>query len=329
MRRIVVVLLLLTMCVGSARAHESRPLTVRIDQVANQSYIVTETIPLSVPEGNRPEIKLLPPCHPHENEPGIIPDALFVCDKDGQVEVSIVYPLFNPALSTVVIFDPLEGSRRTVTLRPEENRWLISSNRSFLDDFLIYIRIGFEHILVGMDHLLFLVLLIVITSKTPWQLFGMISGFTLAHSVTLGLSTLGVVSLHPGAVESLIALSIVVLAAEILRGNKATLTWRKPILVTCLFGLIHGLGFAEVLKEVGLEDTQMLASLAGFNVGVEFGQIVFVCLVMLLMWIVDVIVRLMRLPPQMNSDRMYKLVTWPVGLIATVWTVERVSASIG
>ncbi len=103
-----------------------------------------------------------------------------------------------------------------------------------------------------------------------------ITGFTIAHSITLALSALGLVRVPIPAVEAAIALSIVFLAVEIVRGDKTSLTYRYPIAVSSSFGLLHGFGFAAVLGETGLPQTEIPAALLFFNVGVELGQIAFV-----------------------------------------------------
>jgi hydrogenase/urease accessory protein HupE len=141
-----------------------------------------------------------------------------------------------------------------------------------------YIYQGFVHILPqGLDHILFVLALFLLGSKTStllWQ----ISAFTLAHTITLALGILGVINLPSSLVEPLIALSIAYVAIENIYQQKLT-KWRLPIIF--VFGLLHGLGFASVLVELGLPESEYVSSLISFNIGVEFGQITVIALALL------------------------------------------------
>lgn len=141
-----------------------------------------------------------------------------------------------------------------------------------------YIVIGFEHILpLGLDHILFVLGLFLLSIKLApllWQ----VSAFTLAHTLTLGLSVYGVVNLPPSIVEPLIALSIAYVGIENCLSSELK-PWR--VLLVFLFGLLHGLGFAGVLGEIGLPEGEFLTALISFNVGVEFGQLAVILLALL------------------------------------------------
>ena len=141
--------------------------------------------------------------------------------------------------------------------------------------FTRYIVIGFEHILPkGMDHILFVVGLFLFSARLG-SLLWQVSSFTLAHTITLGLAMAGYVTAPPSIVEPLIALSIVYVAVENIFTSKLH-AWR-PVIVF-LFGLLHGLGFASVLAEIGLPEGTFAAGLAGFNIGVELGQLAVIAL---------------------------------------------------
>jgi hydrogenase/urease accessory protein HupE len=143
-----------------------------------------------------------------------------------------------------------------------------------------YTVLGIEHILSGVDHLLFVIaLLFLVGFGRP--LIWTITAFTAAHSLTLALSALGLLTLRPPPVEATIALSIVLVAAEALH-QRQTLARRWPALVAFLFGLVHGLGFAGALKEIGLPEQHLSAALLTFNVGVEIGQLMTVAAAWLL-----------------------------------------------
>ncbi len=142
-----------------------------------------------------------------------------------------------------------------------------------------FLRLGVEHIFIGVDHILFLLALL-IPGGSLWKFFKIVSAFTVAHSLTLLAAALGWVALPERLVESAIALSIVYVAAENLFRARPTERWR----ITGLFGLVHGFGFAAVLGELGLPPRGMIPSLLAFNIGVEIGQIVIVSLMLPLVW---------------------------------------------
>lgn len=144
-----------------------------------------------------------------------------------------------------------------------------------------YFNLGVEHILLGIDHLLF-VLALLLLSTGAWQLVKTVTAFTVAHSITLGLATLGIVHVPSGPVEAVIALSIVFVAAEILRARRGQegLATRMPWIVAFTFGLLHGFGFAGALSEIGLPEGQIPVAMLFFNLGVEAGQLLFVASVL-------------------------------------------------
>ncbi|MDH0866795.1 HupE/UreJ family protein [Mitsuaria sp. GD03876] len=137
-----------------------------------------------------------------------------------------------------------------------------------------YTLLGVEHILAGIDHLMFVIGLLFLVGFRR-QLLWTITAFTAAHSLTLGMSALGWLQLRPPPVEATIALSIVLVACEALKTSTGpvTLARRWPALVAFLFGLVHGLGFAGALREIGLPEHHLLVALLTFNVGVEIGQL--------------------------------------------------------
>lgn len=149
-----------------------------------------------------------------------------------------------------------------------------------------YVRIGAEHMLFGWDHLLFVLGLLLLTA--PRQLLWVITAFTVGHSVTLAITALGLFTLPSEPVELLIALSIFFLAVEVARkwADKTSLTIRKPWLIALGFGLLHGLGFAGALADIGLPKGDEIWALLLFNLGVEIGQILFVALALALLWLV-------------------------------------------
>jgi len=183
-----------------------------------------------------------------------------------------------------------------------------------------YFVLGVEHILFGIDHLLFvLCLLLLVQGLGP--ILKTVTAFTVAHSITLGLATLGYVNMPSAPVEAVIALSIVFLATEIAkrRAGAPSFTERQPWLVAFIFGLLHGFGFAGALSEVGLPANDIPLALLLFNVGVEAGQLLFVAAVLL------VVIGLRRLasgPPAWLRP----LPTYGIGAVASYWLIARVTA---
>ena len=199
----------------------------------------------------------------------------------------------------------IESSDITIGEQPEYK---------FSKVFFEYIPVGFTHIIPkGLDHILFVVGIFFLSTKLS-ALFWQITFFTLAHSVTLAMASLGIVKISPSIVEPLIAASIVYVAVE--NFYSKTLNLRRSIIVFC-FGLLHGLGFASVLVEFGLPIQQFVPALVGFNIGVELGQI---SIVLILFGLIGY---------WFNTKNWYrKLITLPissvVGLIGLYWFFERV-----
>jgi hydrogenase/urease accessory protein HupE len=178
-----------------------------------------------------------------------------------------------------------------------------------------YLTLGVEHILSGLDHLLFVIGLLFLVGFRR-QLVVTITAFTVAHSLTLALSALGWLTLRPPPVEATIALSIMLVAGEALH-KEPTLSRRWPALVAFLFGLMHGLGFAGALSEIGLPEQHLLVALLTFNVGVEVGQLLVVGSALLLY-------RLLARNGRFDWLRTPAL--YGIGALAGYWTLERTLA---
>jgi len=183
-----------------------------------------------------------------------------------------------------------------------------------------YTRLGVEHILTGFDHLMF-VLAVTILVRTRKALVAAITAFTVAHSLTLAATVLGWLELPSAAVETTIALSIVLACAECLRPSDS-LAHRAPWLVTFVFGLLHGMGFASALLETGLPEKHVPSALLFFNVGVELGQLAaiaaFVALRLALVWLWG---RIARRPAWSTRALVYAM-----GSTAAYWSLERGAA---
>jgi HupE / UreJ protein len=195
---------------------------------------------------------------------------------------------------------------------------LRASSGSFADAARRYLALGVEHILLGIDHLLFVLGLLLIV-RGPWMLIKTVTAFTVAHSLTLALATLGLVAVPSRPVDAAIALSIVFLAAEILRARQGRvgLTHRFPWLIAFAFGLLHGLGFAGALAEIGLPAGEIPLALLFFNLGVEIGQLMFIGAVLSLRWAAQ---RLEVAWPAWAEP----LPAYAIGTVASFWLIERV-----
>jgi hydrogenase/urease accessory protein HupE len=187
---------------------------------------------------------------------------------------------------------------------------------------LRYLGLGIEHILLGIDHLLFVLGLLLIV-RGAWMLIKTITAFTLAHSITLALATLGFVEVPSPPVDAAIALSIMFLGAEILRARQGRpgLAARAPWVVAFAFGLLHGLGFAGALTQLGLPPGEIPLALLFFNVGVELGQLMFIAAVLALAWALR---QLQVAWPRWSEP----LPAYAIGTVAALWFIERTSAMI-
>ena len=217
-----------------------------------------------------------------------------------------------------------DGQTRSIILDPGQVVWRIPAPETFASVIKDYFALGAEHIFGGIDHLLFLAGLLYIAG-TLRRILITVTGFTLAHSITLFLVALDVIRVSVPAVETVIALSIVMLACEIARNDRTTLTWRRPLLVACGFGLVHGAGFAAALTETGLPQTEKISALLFFNLGVEAGQLLIIAVVFTGLWAVS---RLYRSLPRAYENQQLRLVfSYTLGIVSAFWFVERFSTA--
>jgi hydrogenase/urease accessory protein HupE len=215
----------------------------------------------------------------------------------------------------------LDGTHSTTLVRPSKPWVDIVTSQGPLAVAAAYLSHGVEHILFGFDHLLFVLALILIVPS--WRvLLWTITAFTLAHSITLSLATLGVVHIPGPPVEATIALSIILLACEIVRLGRGepSLTARWPWVVAFIFGLLHGFGFAAALIDIGLPQNDIPLALFSFNVGVEVGQLLFIGVVLSLMSCV----RRIHVPPLVER-RAPTGAAYAIGITAAFWFIERLA----
>lgn len=214
----------------------------------------------------------------------------------------------------------LDGTTQVTRLTPSAPSFIVEAAPRAMQVARTYLVLGVQHILGGIDHLLF-VLALLLNSRGTMRLVKTVTAFTVAHSITLALATLGFVHMPQSPVEAVIALSIVFVAAELVRARRGVegLTTRAPWVVAFTFGLLHGFGFAGALSEIGLPQGQIPLSLFFFNVGVEVGQLMFVAAVLAIL----AVGRRIRL----QMPRWAVLAPpYAIGSMAMFWLIQRIVA---
>ncbi|MDX1374166.1 MAG: HupE/UreJ family protein, partial [Burkholderiales bacterium] len=213
-----------------------------------------------------------------------------------------------------------DGTTWLQRLTPQAPAALIPARPSAWSVAGTYLGLGVEHILLGIDHLLFVLALLLLTRGT-WRLVKTVTAFTVAHSITLALAALGVVHVPQAPVEAVIALSIVFVAAEILRARagREGIAARAPWIVAFAFGLLHGFGFAGALAQTGLPEGHIPLALLFFNLGVEAGQLLFIAAVLSAI----ALIRNVRFTlPRWSAS----VTPYAIGSLAMFWVIQRVAA---
>lgn len=240
---------------------------------------------------------------------------------DGMVDVEGLGNVYSALLLKVTWLDRNTRVYTLTTRQPSVRLYGTSEdNRGVGEIASAYTVLGVEHILGGIDHLLFVVCLLFLVGFNR-RLVWTITAFTAAHSLTLIASALGWLVLRGPPVEAVIAGSIVLMAAEAVK-REDTLTTRIPALVAFGFGLLHGMGFAGALAEIGLPEKHLLLALLTFNVGVELGQLLTVAVAFAL-------TRLARARLPALAARVPAPALYAIGALAAFWTVERTAAVFG
>jgi len=325
-RALVAVAVLLAGLGQAAQAHESRPAYLEINETTSGRYDVLWRTPVNA--GMRLPILLkLPEDARNVTEPTIreLPDSR-VERRIVKVDGTLVGKRIDFVGLEATITDVLarvhlrDGSESTTLVHPSKAWMEVTGSRGFLSVAGSYTLLGIEHIGFGIDHLLFVLALLIITSGTM-RLIKTVTAFTVAHSITLALATLGFVHVPSAPVEATIALSIVFVAFEIIRRREGQngIASRAPWIVAFTFGLLHGFGFAGALNEVGLPQNHIPTALLFFNVGVELGQIAFITVVLSLIALVR------RIP--LRLPRWAELIPpYAIGSVAMFWVVQRIAA---
>lgn len=247
----------------------------------------------------------------------LVTELTLTCTRDlagSEVGLKGMENTFTDALLRIApLGRPVQAERltrghATFTVASEPDRWEVARN---------YFVIGVEHILFGWDHLLFVIALVLLLGRL-WSVVKAATAFTVAHTITLAGTTLGLFGLAQAPVEALIALSIVFLAVEIVkqRAGEPRLSERVPWVVAFGFGLIHGFGFAGALREIGLPEGEVPMALLTFNLGVEAGQLMIVTACLAL------IVAIRRITPALLRPATLTA-TYGIGTVASFWFIER------
>ena len=306
---------LLLVSAAGVCAHEMTMADLTMREVAPKEFVWS----WGIPGKNTPVSQDLTPVWPE----GCMGDARTVRCGERGLAGSLSVNGIGKNYSAVILRITWQGEQRsTFTLtknqpaarlfgaaRDERDAWQVAQT---------YAVLGIEHILSGIDHLLFVLSLLFLVGFRR-QLLATITLFTVAHSLTLAASALGALTLRPPPVEAVIALSIVLVCAEAL-SQKDTLTRRWPGIVAFVFGLIHGLGFAGALKDIGLPEQHANMALLTFNLGVEAGQL----LVIGLAWLVLLATR--RFAWTASARR---VILYGIGSVSVFWTFSRIAVIAG
>lgn len=326
-----ILLLMLTMLAAPAGAHWASPGYLELKQSDAHTYSVLWKVPLQA--GKPMQLSPVLPDGCAEQTPvtavrlatAVVHRWIARCDG-GLTGKSILIDGLPSTLTDVLArVNRLDGTVQTVRLTGGSPEFVISDSADWLDVSRTYLLLGFDHILAGIDHLLFVAALLIIVSG--WRrLIATVTAFTVAHSITLALATLGWVKLPFRPVEAVIALSILFLAVEIVRHKtlvrtdtvqRPGLTYRWPWIVAFTFGLLHGFGFASALLDVGLPQNAIPLALLFFNVGVELGQLLFVGIFLAFTWAAG----------KFSLPRLRWIevtAAYAIGAVAAYWTIERV-----
>ena len=327
MNRTLIASLALVLCAGtcaSVFSHESQPGILELRQVSRDRYEVTWRAPiyygrphparLELPDGWKdtvePTVRMLPDSQVFRR---------VVTVGGRSVEGSdIRFPGLERTITDVFVrLNRLDGTVMTAVARPSKPFAKLRGERAWHVTAGEYTSLGFHHILSGIDHLLFVMGLLLIV-KDRMMLLKTITAFTVAHSITLAIATLGYASAPLPPLHAAIALSILFLGPEIVRSwrGETSLTIRYPWIVAFLFGLLHGFGFASGLVTTGMPRAELAPALLFFNVGVELGQVGFVAIILLLIQSFKMLE--MRWPLWVERAPGYA-----VGICGAYWTIQR------
>lgn len=322
-----ILLNVLVLLSGISLGHEIRPAYLEINEINNSTFQVIWKVPAK--DSYRLNLGLtLPSDVKIDSEPiksfsndFYIEQFRFTTNVSLENKKVYFKNLQSTFIEVLAIVTTQAGGSQVTRVMPSHPYLTIKGNHSFISNAITYVNLGVSHILIGLDHLLFILCLVMIAGFSKKLVYA-ITGFTVAHSITLVLTTLNLISLNISVVESIIALSIILLASELLKSKQETLTWRYPVVVSSFFGLLHGCGFASVLSEIGIPEQARTSSLLSFNIGVEIGQLIFICLCLVAVKITEKYIH-------RNLQSLLGIVMiYMIGILSTYWLIDRSYGSI-
>jgi hypothetical protein len=321
----VVCALVLCLGVGQVQAHRFAPSLLKVTELSPLQYNfvwktpaqATSSIPLQPTWPGLCEVSNASP--PQLEGTGMVSSWQIDCSALGVQglvgsELGIEGLAANQA-SGMVMVSLLDGRQYQQVLNESQPAFVVPAESSAGEVAGDYSLLGMEHIWGGIDHLLFVFGLLLLVGGGG-RLLWTITAFTVGHSITLSLVTLGYFDYPVALVEFLIALSIFVLAVELTRTSKHDVLWRNPWWLAGGFGLLHGMGFAGALAETGLPQGNVPLALLFFNVGIEIGQIAFILLVLAIWYLV-------RRPLASWQDRLMPVPVYILGALSAMWCIER------
>jgi hydrogenase/urease accessory protein HupE len=313
----------------AAHAHEVRPAYLQIREAGPDTYDILWKTPAQGDLRLALDVILPQDCTSLTEPRSILIDAAVMVRwretcPGGLVGREIGVSRLNATLTDAIVrYEPLEGATKTLRLTAENPSATLPARQPWTDVAATYVGLGVEHILLGFDHLLFVLALLILVPNLR-RLVLAVTAFTVAHSLTLAGTTFGWIKLPSAPVEATIALSIMFVAVEIMRvrAGKESLTARLPWLASFTFGLLHGFGFAGALREIGMPEEAAPLALLFFNLGVEAGQLIFIAAVLALLWLSR---RLAPSPPAWA----WRAPVYLIGAAAAFWLIERTAGILG
>ena len=310
-------------------AHEMRPAfaqLVETEEGVSAQVRVSATLRQPLLPGLRPDLALdLGGCRlgaeiiSQRQEGTLIQSWHEYCDQTLSQSTLAIRNLYPGVSELLVSITHLDGNVQRFVVRSDNP--VVNLGEADSPLLPAYLELGIEHLLAGLDHVLFVIaLMVLITDK--WRLVATITAFTVAHSITLALSTFELLQISQSAVEALIALSLLFMAVEML-SKSPSLTANYPWAISFGFGLIHGLGFAGVLREVGLPDDAAFWALLLFNVGLEIGQLIVVAACLFLGFLIRNWRWTIAIAPGVNLGNL--LPAYLIGPISVWWLLQRLS----
>ncbi len=224
----------------------------------------------------------------------------------------------------LVRYDFSDGRGETHRLTPDNTSFQIPEQPNAMEVVRAYLVLGFQHILSGVDHLVFVFALLLLV-KGVRLLILTVTAFTVAHSLTLAGATLGYINLPGPPIEAVIALSIMFVAAEIIHARQGHpgLTQKYPWVVAFTFGLLHGFGFAGALAQIGLPESSIPIALLFFNVGVELGQLFFIAIVLAIIAAGSCVMRRLKRVPWPWT---WAIPPYAIGSLSVFWIIQRIES---